>query len=297
MPDPIVSVIVPTYKRTDYLKLTLESILSQTFQDFEIIVVDDGTPNDDNYKLCRNYDKIVYLKIDNSGTPGRPRNFGIRKARGKYLAFVDDDDIWLPQKLEKQVAVLENNPDFGLVHCCCEVIDENGKLQNKIVGRPGSPDVKHGDVSLKMTGSWTIMMPTPLVRKEVIEKAGFFKEDMAPGTEDVIYWSRCSFETLFYYLDDPLVHYRVHSQNMSANKGYYRKVPYNLKQMLLEKRSENRISAENYRMFITKMSVNQIIDLNLEYRDIITILSELDNFWFLRPRNLNALLFRLRMKE
>ncbi len=99
MQKPLVSVIIPTYKRTAYLKLTLDSIQNQTFQDFEVIVVDDGTPTEENRLLCEQYEKVQYIKIENSGGPAKPRNFGIQKAKGKYLAFVDDDDIWLPNIL------------------------------------------------------------------------------------------------------------------------------------------------------------------------------------------------------
>ena len=160
MQNPLVSIIIPTYKRTDYLKLTIRSILDQTFQDFEIIVVDDGTPTDENRLLCEQFQKIVYIKIENSKGPAKPRNVGIKQAKGKYIAFVDDDDIWLPEKLQKQVNVLDNNPDFGLVHSCCQVINGQGIVKNEIVGRPGNPQVKHGDVSMRMIGNWTVMMPT-----------------------------------------------------------------------------------------------------------------------------------------
>jgi glycosyltransferase involved in cell wall biosynthesis len=160
MQKPLVSVIIPTYNRANYLKLTIGSIMNQSFLDFESNVVDDGSPNDEAQLVCKNFEKVAYYKMKNSGGPAKPRNFGIQKAKGKYIAFVDDDDIWLPTKLEKQVAILEQNQDFGLVHGCCEIIDEKGVLQNRIIGRPGTPEVKHGDVKLRMMGNWTVMMPT-----------------------------------------------------------------------------------------------------------------------------------------
>lgn len=293
---PLVSVIIPTYNRKDYLELTIKSILNQTFENFEIIVVDDGSPNDDNDILCKTFSKVRYIKIDNFGGPARPRNVGIRESKGKYIAFVDDDDLWLPLKLEKQVKVLEENQNFGLVHNCCEVIDKNGKLKNEIVGRTKSPETKHGDVSLGMIGSWTIMMPTPLVRKEVIDKTGFFNEEMTPATEDVEYWSRCSFETEFYYIDEPLVQYRMHSNNLSGTKERFRRLPYYLKEVIVHQKNKKRISKSDYHKLLQKMCVNQINYIKDHYKLTISILFEIDKFWFLRFKNLKSLFYNLILK-
>ena len=171
---PLVSVIIPTYNRPDFLKLTIESILCQTYPKLEIIVVDDGSPGDHNQQLCKQFPEVNYIKIPNSGGPARPRNIGIGRAEGEYIALVDDDDIWLPEKIEKQVHILNTNPDFGLVHGPCEIIDENGTKTGKVMGRKGASCEKHGDVKLRMIGNWTIMMPTPLVRNTVFKQVGGF---------------------------------------------------------------------------------------------------------------------------
>ena len=92
MSQALVSVIIPTYNRTHFLKETLNSIVSQTYSNIEIIVVDDGTPGDDNEKLCSEYNNLTYIKINNSGGPASPRNVGISNSKGKYIAFVDDDE-------------------------------------------------------------------------------------------------------------------------------------------------------------------------------------------------------------
>lgn len=294
---PSVSIIIPTYNRAKYLNLTLQSIAQQTYQDFEVIVVDDGTPGDENESICSEFEKVRYFKIKNSGGPASPRNFGIQKASGKYIAFVDDDDLWQPQKLDVQVKILDTNPDFGLVHSCCEVIDENGVLQNEIVGRPRTPDVKHGDVSLRMIGNWTIMMPTSLLRKEVIKKVGFFNEKMIAAGEDAEYWSRCSFETKFYYLDEPLARYRIHVNNISASKEKYRKLPYHLKEVLVAKRKERKITRIAYKRMISKMCTNQINYIRDHYKLTLAILFELDRFWFLRFKNFQCLIYNVFFKK
>lgn len=296
MSCPLISVIVPTYKRTDFLKLTLQSILKQTFQDFEVIIVDDGTPNDDNLILCRTFSKVKYIKIENSGGPAKPRNVGIREAKGKYIAFVDDDDLWSPDKLEKQVAVLENNLDFGLVHCCCQVIDENGIEKREIIGRPGSLDVKHGDVSMRMMGNWTLMMPTPLIRREVVDAVGFFNEKIPAALEDVEFWTRCSFVTQFYYLDEPLAQYRVHSSNISSNVLKYLELPLYLKNVIKKQLSIHRISNNQYKFLLKNLCAMQIRKVKTDIFKTFKNLFLLDIFWMFKINNCKILIYILFFK-
>lgn len=294
---PEVSIIIPTYKRTAYLEKTLHSIMRQTFQDFEVIVVDDGTPNEENRLLCQQFEKVHYIKITNSGGPARPRNTGIRAAKGHYIAFVDDDDLWLPEKLEKQVTVLKQNPEFGLVHGCCEIIDENDVLQNQIIGRPGTPEVKHGDVSLRMMGNWTVMMPTSFVRKEVVDKVGFFNEQMPSAGEDTEYWNRCSFETQFYYMDEPLVHYRVHSNNISKANAEYIKLPFFLKNVLKNKLLMKRITKQQYSLLLDNLTKSQIKMMHGGFFKTFGYLQKINPFWFLNLNHLKLFIYILFFKK
>lgn len=297
MSHPLVSVIIPTYKRTDYLKLTLHSVLNQTFKDFEIIVVDDGTPNDENLLLCQTFNKVKYIKIENSGGPARPRNIGIRESKGKYIAFVDDDDLWLSNKLEKQLAILENHPEFGLVHCCCQVIDEKGIEKKEIIGRPGSLGTKHGDVSLRMIGNWTLMMPTPLIRREVIALVGFFNEDMPSAGEDTEYWSRCSFETKFYYIDESLVQYRVHTDNISKDNPNYFYLPLFMKGILQNQLLVKRINKKEYKLLLANLSKMQIKMIDKGFFKMFKNLFELDFFWFFKIYNWKLLVYIIFIKK
>lgn len=293
MSNPIVSIIIPTYKRPQYLEETLVSIMEQTYQDFEVLVIDDGTPNYENEAVCARFDKVKYFKIKNSGGPAMPRNVGILKATGKYIALVDDDDIWLPKKLEIQVAILDENPNFGLVHSCCEVIDENGNLKNSIIGRPGSPAVKHGNVSMRMMGNWTIMMSTPLVRKEIIEKVGLFNEKMPPAGEDVEYWVRCSFFTDFYYIDEPLVHYRIHTNNISTGAKGYMDISLYLKNNLVEFKKRKIINSDEYGILLNTLCGMQIKMLKKNYCKSLTNLFKLKPFWMFRWASAKLFLFIL----
>jgi glycosyltransferase involved in cell wall biosynthesis len=293
MSHSLVSVIVSTYDRTDFLKLTLESIRDQKHQNFEVIVVDDGTPNDKNLLLCQIFEKVKYIKIDHSGGPAKPRNVGIREAKGKYIAFVDDDDLWLLTKLEKQVNILENNLEFGLVHNCCQVIDENGIEKNEIVGRPGSLGVKHGDVSMRMMGNWTLMTPTVFLRKDIVDKVGLFNEEMPSAGEDAEYWIRCSFFTNFYYIDEPLVQYRIHSKNISTETKGYADLSVYLKNVLIEFKSRKIIDGNQYKTLLKNLCRMQIKMIKkYSYRSLSNLFA-LNAFWMFRWNNLKLLVFIL----
>jgi glycosyltransferase involved in cell wall biosynthesis len=292
-----VTVIIPTYNRVDYLKKTLDSIVAQTFQDFEIIVVDDGSPNDTTEVLCKHYSKVKYIRIPNSGGPAKPRNTAIKEANGDYIAFVDDDDIWLPTKLEKQVKALEENPDFGLAHCFCNVIDGDGNTTGEVVGKPGNASVKHGDVSLRMMGNWTIMMPTPLVNKKVVQKTGFFNEEI-PGTfADVEYWVRASFETKFYYLNEGLVNYRVHEQNMSNDKQKYMDLPLYLKIVLEELLQKKKINKQEYYSLRNSLCKMQIGNCKTNWRVSLSNCFKLDFLWMFKKNNLKMFLYLIFIKK
>jgi len=218
---PKVSIIIATYKRPKYLEETLKSVLSQTFNDFEVIVIDDGTPGTENEQICLHFSNVTYKKINNTGGPITPRNEGIKIAKGKYIAFLDDDDLWMPEKLERQVNILDSNPDFGLVHCFCKVIDQNGDETGEIIGRLHEPMRKHGYVFDDMVGNFTIMMVTPLIRRSIIDEVGGFNANMMAAGEDAEFFIRLAFFTKFYFVDEPLALYRIHGENISQlNLGY-----------------------------------------------------------------------------
>ena len=293
MSYPLVSIIIPTYDRTDFLKLTIESVINQTYENIEIIVIDDGTPHDGNLLLCQTFEKVKYIKIENSGGPAKPRNVGINLAKGKYAAFIDDDDLWLPHKIETQVNILEQNPEFGLVHSCCQVINENGVIQAQIAGRPGSIDVKHGDVSMRMMGNWTLMTPSVLLNKTIVDKVGLFNEEMPSAGEDAEYWIRCSFFTEFYYVDEPLVQYRIHNNNISAEAKGYADLSLFLKKVLTKFNSEKIINNIQYNILLNNLCAMQIkMVKKFSYKSVLNLFV-LNPFWMFKWGNLKLLTFIL----
>jgi len=112
---PKVSIIIPTYNSAAFLPETLNSIFEQTFKDYEVIIVDDGSTDNTKKILQPYYEKVIYLYQHNSGSPARPRNLGISKARGDYIALFDSDDIMMPHKIERSVDFLDSQPDLAMV--------------------------------------------------------------------------------------------------------------------------------------------------------------------------------------
>jgi len=284
MKPPLVSIIVPTYQRPHFLVETLKSIIDQSYSNIEIIVVDDGTIGDCNKDICNKFLNVQYFKIENTGGPCKPRNVGISKSRGKYIAFVDDDDIWLPNKIEMQVKVLEENLDFGLAHSYCKVIDENGIETGEIIGRPRSKTDKHGNVLIRMIGNWTLMMPTPLLRKTVVDEVGFFNEKIPQTFADVEYWSRCAFYTKFYYIDKSLVNYRAHNNNMSLNRSKYIDMSIYLIKIVKDKYKIKAINKGIYKGLVLNLCLMQGKMIKVNGFKTLYNLFILNSFWFVNFR-------------
>ena len=238
-----VSVIITTYNRPRYLEDTLRSVMDQDYANLEVIVVDDGTEGDDNRCVCSKWPQVRYYKIKNTGSPIVPRNWGFKQSQGVYVAFLDDDDLWLPNKIKLQVEILNRHPDFGLVHGCCRVIDSDGQETGEIAGRLKMPENKHGEVFDRMVGNFTVMMPTPLIRRCLIEKIGGFNDTIPAAGEDMEFFCHLAYYTKFYYVDEPLALYRVHGGNISSNNHHYNHLPlilYRLVKRLREKGLERR---------------------------------------------------------
>lgn len=202
---PKVSVIIPTRNRAQMLKRAINSVLAQTYQDFEVIVVSDGsTDNTDEVVSSYTDPRIIYLKHRKSRGASAARNTGIRASRGKFIAFLDDDDEWVPRKLEVQVPVIEKSPpEIGLVYAWMEYFDESG---DSIDIR--SPKIK-GDIFVEMLERQAISgCPTIIMKKKVVNEVGFFDENLPRGN-DGDYWRRvCK----HYYVDFvPEVLVKVHT--------------------------------------------------------------------------------------
>ena len=208
--NPLVSVIVVTYNRLNYLKLTIDSILSQNYQNFEIIIMGDGPQQDVfDYVIALGRKNIIYGFVQHCGYPARARNEGIDKAKGKYIAFCDDDDLWMPEKLEKQIQVMTADETCGFCFTSRKSINELGKEVNRrqIVWIP------------KKTSIWSLIITnyisysSVILKKEILEKHRFSFRVV----EDYHLWLRLVNHTKVIALTQKLIGYRVHSANRSNN--------------------------------------------------------------------------------
>lgn len=143
--NPNVSVIIPTYNRAELVAAAVQSVLRQTYRDFEIIVVDDGSTDDTEPRLRRLDGSVVYVKQDNAGV-NAARNHGLRVARGEYIAFLDNDDLWLEHKLALQVALLDHYRDAGFLFSNFYILKKNGGrvgdgISSWYVERPNWDDI------------------------------------------------------------------------------------------------------------------------------------------------------------
>jgi glycosyltransferase involved in cell wall biosynthesis len=141
MTKGLVSIIVPCYNSAEYIAQTIESVLAQTYQDWEMIVIDDCSV-DDSVKIVSSYQKKddrinLYRTKACSGSPMEPRNMGIAKASGQYIAFLDSDDVWLPNKMENQIKLF-NEKNIGLVYSNYEKISETGIRNLRIIKAPST---------------------------------------------------------------------------------------------------------------------------------------------------------------
>ncbi|MEZ4874048.1 MAG: glycosyltransferase family A protein [Flavobacteriaceae bacterium] len=291
--DALVSVIIPTYARTPLLKQTLESVGQQTYHPIEIIVVDDGSTGKENQELCANYPLVRYHKIENSGGPAKPRNEGAKLAKGVFIAFLDDDDLWIPTKLEKQVQLLQDHPEYGLVHTPCKVIDEEGAPTGEIIGKPRTQSLKHGDVALRMAGNWTLMTSSVLIRKDLFNQVGGFNETMPPAGEDTEFWTRCSFQAKFYYWEEPSVLYRRHQSISAANKPHYFDVPLYLKKSIDVAFRQHLLTRHQAQVISRQVVKKQVKDMHNGRWKTFKRLFLLNPLWFLNFGNIRLFIKKI----
>ncbi|OGX15238.1 MAG: hypothetical protein A2166_00420 [Omnitrophica WOR_2 bacterium RBG_13_41_10] len=208
---PKVSVIIPTYNRAHYICETIDSILAQTYRDYEIIVVDDGS-TDDTRKVLQKYDgKVRYFYQKNRGSSAA-RNFGISQSQGEYIAFLDDDDLWLPNKLDVQLEIIEKNLNLAFVCSGSYVINEAGENINVWKENKKS---KLETFRRLYKGNFVLTL-TVLMRRRCFYDVGEFDERLIVS-QDYDLWLRLAKKYKFQYINTPLAKYRIHRNNVSKN--------------------------------------------------------------------------------
>lgn len=215
---PKVSVCVPSYNHAKFLPAALDSILAQTFQDFEIVIVDDGSP-DDSLEIAQKYASAHPSVIRLLTHPGGQNrgisatvNLAFNNARGEYWMGLPSDDVLDINKLERQVSFLDQNSDYGWVYCYADCIDEDG---NTIEGLPlfGSDITKDDDPLDTLLRQNKIPGMAALMRREVSARVGLHHEGLIYS--DWHYWVRMTAAAKVGFINEPLIHYRIHKTNTS----------------------------------------------------------------------------------
>jgi teichuronic acid biosynthesis glycosyltransferase TuaG len=218
MPDsPLVTVVVPTYNRAGLIGETIQSILNQQYGNLELIVVCDGC-TDETESVVRSFDdpRIQLVMQEHSGGPARPRNTGVTRARGEYVAFCDDDDLWMPEKLRRQMTVMEADPDAAL---CFAGGVTFGEGTSAFPNRRLKHGPQRGHFRALLYGNF-IANSTVLVRRDILTEVGPFNVDRAlHGTEDYEMWLRIAHSHKLVGIDEPLIRYRVHSGGLARNRA------------------------------------------------------------------------------
>lgn len=213
----LVSIVIPTYRHRDYVCETLSSVLAQTFRDFEIILVNDGSPDDtaDVVREMVQRHQIRYIEQANAGQ-ANARNVGIAQARGAYIALLDDDDLWPPDKLAWQVALLEEDPSAVMVYGGVRFVGDDTSPLN-----PG-PDAPSGDVREAFLRRCRIWSPgQTLIRHATLKQIGLLDETVW-GADDWDLYIRLAAQGNVIYRNLPSLYYRIHrgSASQDAIKMY-----------------------------------------------------------------------------
>jgi glycosyltransferase involved in cell wall biosynthesis len=214
LPSPKVSVVIPTCNRAELLRCAISSVLSQTWQDFELLVVDDAS-SDATPQAVRDFPdpRIHYIRHDERKGGSAARNTGIDCARGQYVAFLDDDDEWLPVKLEKQIKLFEGSPtSLGLVYTGYWIIErENGKVIQQ------TTPVKRGDLSQEIfVRNWVGGTSSVAIRKACFETVGGF-DPALPSFQDYDMWIRLAQRFELAFVAEPLLKYHLHERKIWTN--------------------------------------------------------------------------------
>lgn len=209
--EPLVSVIMPCYNAERYIAQSIESVLAQTYQNWELLITDDGS-TDRVVEIVREYckkDGRINMLVNEHKGIAETRNASIARAKGRFLAFLDNDDLWMPEKLEKQISFMLKHK-VGFSYTNYELIDKNGVRKNKIIKTQGIIDYK------KYLRNTIIGCGTVVVDRDIV---GCIKMPINDTSDDMMLWLSIMHRGFKAYpLDEILMKYRVRKKSASSNK-------------------------------------------------------------------------------
>ncbi|MBS1492494.1 MAG: glycosyltransferase [Bacteroidetes bacterium] len=265
----LVSVVIPTYNRLKYLTECINSITAQTYENLEIIVIDDNSEDGtETYIKNKSDSRIKYFNFGKINNIGRLRNLGIKNSSGEIICFCDDDDIWQPDKMEKQLKLI---PEYSVICSNASVIDANGEiLKKEILGFNSKQIFEFKDFVLFNP----VITSTLMAKKEVFTDTGYFNEEQKFfASEDYELWIRISKTFKFYYIKEKLIKYRFH-ESSSHN------IPKRIKMLNAVKDLLTNYYKTEKEFIIKKNSLTAIYNLHKELLRIYLKKNDLLNILF-----------------
>lgn len=250
-----VSVIIPTYNRSDLLKQAIDSVLAQTFSDYEVIVVDDGS-TDDTGLMMKDYSALVrYVKIAHTGLPAVARNVGLHMAQGDYISFLDSDDLWVPKKLEKQLTIMETHSSVGLV--CSNGFLLRDNVTNTTLYFENFPERNDRLLNDLLLDGNFVITSTVMIRRSLLKRTGFFSENsLLRAIEDYDLWMRLAAISNIYCISEPLGIYRDINAGLHNERADHVNQP---RMIFILMRLRQFLKSIGYRNLLTISQINRMI--------------------------------------
>lgn len=212
-----VTVILTTYNRANYLSEALNSIFSQTYKDFELIVIDDGSTDNTRDILEPYKDRLTYIWQENSGTPIGPKNIGLKHAKSRWIAYLDSDDIWEPRMLETRINAAQKNPNVGLIYGDCYYFNNSDLKNREKKLAPGRDNNNHNNFPLAHFTNFTLAFDGVLFRRECLMDVGGLDNDTYPNAD----WyaiMKIAIKWGAFYVPYPGVNVRTHGRHTYTNR-------------------------------------------------------------------------------
>ena len=272
---PCISVIIPTLNRCHTLKRAIDSVLQQSFQPEEIIIVDNGSQDGTAKMVTSCYPSVKFLSEDKRGVSAA-RNLGIKASKGRWLALLDSDDEWYPKKLERQANICANfSTSFRLIHT-----NEEWKKDGVLVNQMKKHKKNGGNIFLACLPICCISPSSTLLRKDIFQDIGYFDENL-PACEDYDLWLRiCSKEEVFFINENLIVKHGGHSDQLS--RKYWamdRFRVYSLEKLINsgELSIKNDMAAK--KMLISKINVLVKGGLNRKNFPLVDFYAQKKDYW------------------
>ncbi|HKO30926.1 MAG TPA: glycosyltransferase family A protein [Nitrospiraceae bacterium] len=215
---PKVSVVMPVYNGERFLRESLGSVFAQTLQDFEVVCVDDGS-RDNSADVLKQYGRRIRVLRQGNAGQSAARNAGVAMASGQYIAFLDQDDIWYPSKLARQVEVLEADPAVVVVHCNFDRIDASGHMLQQQAGLIERASALASSMG-QLIGEALIFPSAMMIRKDIYERVGGFHHELQ-GFEDFDLIARLKQQGTFVMLEETGMAYRLHGDGFTRTGGLH----------------------------------------------------------------------------